>query len=600
MNSQATLRFPSLTFQSLRRDYANGHDPANTVREVYRRIAERGEDAVWIHLPPIDEVLAQLPPDRTLPLFGLPFAVKDNIDVAGWSTTAACPDFAYMAERDATVVGRLRGAGAILIGKTNMDQFATGLVGTRSPYGIPRSVFDERYISGGSSSGSAVAVAAGLVSFSLGTDTAGSGRVPAAFNNIVGLKPTRGLLNPRGVVPACRSLDCVSIFATSVADAQEICALAECYDPDEAFSRVRPGANRESPLSSRFGVPRAEQLEFFGDNEAAALFAQTVERLERLGHERVEIDHAPFRDAGRLLYSGPWVSERLAAIQPFFEQHADALHPVVRQILTDAAKYSAVDAYRGLYELERLRQFAARAWEQIDVLLLPTTPTIYTVNEVIADPVRLNGNLGIYTNFVNLLDLCGIAVPAGFRPSNGLPFGVTLLAPAFHESNLCTLARQLLGEAVESVPRSDKVALAVAGAHLSGQPLNYQLTERRGRLLRTCRTAPHYRLYALTNTTPPKPGLVRAPAIAAGGIEVEIWTLDFAAFGDFVAQVPPPLVIGTLELEDGTTCKGFLCEWYALEHSQEITSHGGWRAYLNNVRRAGLDLPRTAGESPRV
>ncbi len=532
----------------------------------------------------MDEVLAQLPTDRSLPLFGVPFAVKDNIDVAGWPTTAACPEFAYTAERDAAVIARLRAAGAIPIGKTNMDQFATGLVGTRSPFGIPRSVFDERYISGGSSSGSAVAVAAGLVAFSLGTDTAGSGRVPAVFNGIVGLKPTRGLVSMRGVVPACRSLDCVSIFAGTAADAQAVLAVAEGEDADDAFSRARPTAGAGWGKAMRIGVPRGDQLPFFGDAEARELFAEAVKRVEQLGHERVEIDFAPFREAASLLYAGPWVVERLAAIEDFFARSPEALHPVVRQIIGGAASYRAVDAFRGGYELERLRRLAAREWADMDVLLLPTTGTTYTVEAVLADPVRLNSNLGTYTNFTNLLDLCGIAIPARIRPASGLPFGVTLMASAWNEASLCALAREFLHEAPGPLVADDRVSLAVVGAHLSGQPLHHQLSDRGARLIRTCRTAPDYRLFALANTTPPKPGLVRAPGLAGGGIEVEVWSLSTSAFGDFVAQVPPPMVIGTVRLEDHTACKGFLCEPCAIEGSEEITALGGWRSYLAALR----------------
>ncbi|HEX8310502.1 MAG TPA: allophanate hydrolase [Chthoniobacteraceae bacterium] len=581
MNGKPTLRFPALILDSLRADYAAGREPADVLREVHRRIAERGDDAVWLHLPPLEELLTKLPTDRSLPLFGVPFAVKDNIDVAGWPTTAACPQFSYIAEQDAGVVARLRAAGAIPIGKTNMDQFATGLVGTRSPHGIPRSVFDERYISGGSSSGSAVAVAAGLVAFSLGTDTAGSGRVPAAFNDIVGLKPTRGLLSMQGVVPACRSLDCVSVFARSVADAQAVLAIAEGCETGEAFPRKRPPLSKRWRTPMRVGVPAADQLEFFGDTEAAALFAAAAERLSQLGHELVEIDFAPFRDAARLLYAGPWVAERLAAIEPFVESQPDALHPVVEQIIKGASRYSAVDTFRAIYELERLRALAAREWTKVDALLLPTTGTTYTVEEVLGDPIQLNTNLGAYTNFVNLLDLCGFAVPAGYRHSNRLPFGVTLLAPAFEEGSVATLAREFLGEAPAPAPHDASIALAVVGAHLSGQPLNHQLTSRGASLLRTCRTAQNYRLFALARTTPPKPGLVRTAEPSGSGIEVEVWSLTAAQFGDFVAEVPPPMVIGTVELEDGTWCKGFLCEPFALKASEEITSHGSWRSYLS-------------------
>ncbi len=547
----------------------------DSIRELDRRIRERGDDGVWIYRPPLDVLLASLPADESLPLFGQTFAVKDNIDVAGWPTTVGCPEFSYVAKEDAPVVARLRALGATPVGKTNLDQFATGLVGVRSPYGIPRSVFSEAHISGGSSSGSAVAVAAGLVNFSLGTDTAGSGRVPAAFNNIVGLKPTRGVLSTRGVVPACRSLDCVSILAANVADAHAVFAVAREFDASDPFSRRWEPALRNI---TRIGVPSAGQLEFFGDDAMRALFATARERCVALGCEIVEIDFEPFRDAARLLYAGPWVAERAAAVGEFLDANPQAGHPVVRQIITGGAKQSAVQYFRASYELARLRRLAEPEWAKMDALLLPTTPTIYTVEEVLADPVRLNSNLGTYTNFVNLLDLCGLAVPAGFRP-DGLPLGVTFLAPAFHDDSLAKLGAAFLGEAPIHVAAAG-VELSVVGAHLSGQPLNRQLTSRGAQLVKTCRTAPEYRLYALANTTPPKPGLVRAPGFAGPGIETEVWRMSFAAFGEFVAEVPTPMGIGSVVLDDGSTVKGFLCEVAALDGAREITEFGGWRAFL--------------------
>jgi allophanate hydrolase len=546
------------------------------LREIDRRISARGNDAVWIHRPPLEELLASLPSDRELPLFGIPFAVKDNIDVAGWPTTAACPEFAYIAKQDAPVVARLRELGAIPIGKTNLDQFATGLVGTRSPYGIPRSVYGDEYISGGSSSGSAVAVAAGLVSFALGTDTAGSGRVPAAFNNLVGLKPTRGVLSARGVVPACRSLDCVSIFTANVSDACGTYASVRGFDPEDPFARPWHGEWKEVRT---IGVPHRDQLEFFGDDEALSLYNSAVERCARLGFEMVEIDFVPFRDSAALLYSGPWVAERYAAVGKFLDEHPEAGHPVTTRIILGAGKYSAVDAFRASYELARLRRLAEAEWLKMDALLLPTTPTIYTVEQLLADPVRLNSNLGHYTNFVNLLDLCALAVPAGFR-SDGLPLGVTFMAPAFHDDALGGLAAKFLGEAARSVFESDSIALSVVGAHLSGQPLNHQLTSRGARLERTCRTASDYRLYALANTAPAKPGLVREAGFNGPGIETEVWRMSPEAFGRFVAEVPSPMGIGNVILEDGASVKGFLCEVGALSGAQDITEFGGWRNYL--------------------
>ncbi|MBH8564979.1 allophanate hydrolase [Nostoc sp. CENA67] len=434
----------SLDIASLLKAYRTSKlQPKDVIEEVYRRIAARGNDAVWIHLIPQAEALAQAEVLASrnvdeLPLYGIPFAVKDNIDVAKIPTTAACPGYSYIPETTATVVDRLLQAGAILIGKTNLDQFATGLVGMRSPYGACSSVFHEDYISGGSSSGSAVAVAAGLVSFSLGTDTAGSGRVPAAFNNIVGLKPTRGVLSTSGVVPACRSLDCVSIFTLNCQDAATVWQVAKGFDTSDCYSRQVPPQTAAIPSSFFFGVPKADQLQFFGDAAAAELYEQGLKRLEAIGGNLVEIDFQPFHQAANLLYSGVWVAERLAAIQSFFETQADAIHPVVRQIISNGVRYTAVDTFKSFYALEALKQEATQQWQKVNILALPTTGTIYTKAEVKADPIALNTNLGYYTNFVNLMDLCAIALPSGFR-ANGLPFGITLIGQAFQDAALCEL-----------------------------------------------------------------------------------------------------------------------------------------------------------------
>ncbi|XHR29273.1 MAG: allophanate hydrolase [Chthoniobacteraceae bacterium] len=579
-----TLRFPALDLTAVRRFYAEGGTPDKLVREIYRRIAERGNDAVWIYLPPLEGAVANLPTDTSLPLYGVPFAIKDNIDVAGWPTTAACPEYRYIPAQDATVVARLRALGAIPIGKTNLDQFATGLVGVRSPYGVPRSVYNGDYISGGSSSGSAVAVAAGLASFALGTDTAGSGRVPAAFNGLVGLKPTRGVLSAKGVVPACKSLDCVSIFTSNVSDAQALFDITRGEDAGDPFSRPVPRYSDAPGGTPRIGIPRESQWEFFGDGEARELYRQAVERVRTQGNPVVEIDFAPFVETAQLLYSGPWVAERLAAIESFYKAKPDALYPTTRNIIGGAKKISGVETFRGLEKLAMLRRITAAEWEKMDYLLLPTTGTTYRVSEVMEAPLKLNTTLGHYTNFANLLDLCAIAVPAGTRPSNQLPFGVTFFAPAFRDHSVCQIAGSFLGEPLPAAP-AQGVTLAVAGAHLTGQPLNAQLTERGARLLRTCRTAAGYQLYALGGTRPPKPGLVRTPGFSGSGIEVELWSLSAAAFGDFTAQLPQPMVIGEVDLDDGTHCKGFLCEPCAVtaDGTKEITSFGGWRAYLASL-----------------
>jgi allophanate hydrolase len=555
------------------------------VEALYERLQAEPLNPVWISLVSREAALERardVEHHPELPLAGMTFAVKDNFDVAGMTTTAGCPAYGYKAEITATVVRRLEEAGALLIGKTNMDQFATGLVGTRSPYGACSSVYDSRYISGGSSSGSAVAVAKELVTFSLGTDTAGSGRVPAAFNSLIGLKPTRGQLSTSGVVPACRSLDCVSILAANCRDAHEVWRVACGFDRSDPFSReVRAGEGAAPWLYSdfRFGVPGPEQLEFFGDEEAKRLYLAALENLKKMGGEQVEIDFTPFREAASLLYGGAWVAERLTAIRQFFVDHAAEMDPVVRGIIGGAEKHTAVDAFAGEYRLRDLCREAWKQWREMDVLVLPTTGTIYTHEQIAADPLRLNTNLGYYTNFVNLMDLAAVAAPAGFRP-NGLPFGISFIGRAFTDEALLALAHRYLGGTtplLESCPGC--VEVAVVGAHLSGEPLNYQLIERGSRLLKTCRTANDYRLYALAGTVPAKPGLVRDPNFRGPGIEVEIWAMPQDRFGDFVAAIPTPLGIGGVTLDDGDEVKCFLCEPHALAEATEITHLGGWRAY---------------------
>jgi allophanate hydrolase len=554
-----------------------------TIRDIFARIRKEGEKPVWISLADEEQAAARAASvNPALPLSGMPFAVKDNFDVAGMTTTAGCPSFAYQPDKTSFVVRRLLDAGAILVGKTNMDQFATGLVGTRSPYGACSSVYDPQFISGGSSSGSGVAVARSFCAFSLGTDTAGSGRVPAAFNNIVGLKPTRGLLSASGVVPACRSLDCVSIFARTAANARTVWNVAGGFDAADPYSRSLPESSAVPWLGGafRFGIPHESQLKFFGDEESPRLYEQAAERLEAIGGVRTAIDFTVFREAAELLYSGPWVAERFAAVGEFLTTATDGVNEVVKNIILGGARYSAVDAFRSAYRLEALKQQALEQWSAMDVLLLPTAGTIYTHEAVAADPVRLNSNLGYYTNFVNLMDLAAIAIPAGFR-SDGLPFGVSLIGPAFSDEALLSLAERYLGETAEVSPSRDCVLLAVVGAHLTGQPLNHDLTSRGARLVKTCRTAADYLLFAL-DTKPAKPGLIREPGFNGVGIEVEVWSLPESKFGGFVANVPAPLSIGTVVLEDGSCVKGFLCEPAALANAREITRFGGWRNYLSN------------------
>ena len=603
-----------MTIDQLQRDFASGiSTPQQLVSVIYDRIESAPLHPVWISLVPREQALARAQglasqdPAKLL-LYGIPFAVKDNMDVASLPTTAACPAFAYTPTISATVVQKLEAAGAILIGKTNMDQFATGLVGTRSPFGAPSSVFSPAHISGGSSSGSAVAVASGLVAFSLGTDTAGSGRVPAMFNNLIGLKPTRGLISTHGVVPACRTLDCVSIFAETAADAAQVLTSASGFDPADAYSRTpRPG-DGASPWAAaptfRFGIPAT--LEFFGDPHNPALFQSAVEALKALGGQPVEFDLAPFLAAARLLYGGPWVAERSAGIQPFFLAHQADMDPIVASILAGAGKYSAVDLFQAIYQLEALRRETSAAWSTFDLMLLPTAPRTFTHAEIAEQPVARNSQLGLYTNFVNLLDLAAVAVTAGMRPASpsepALPFGVSLIGQSFTEQALLPLAdklhrklnstlggssRPLAGTPLLTPPADPPgcLLIAVVGAHLSGQPLNWQLTSRGGRLIRTCRTHPDYKLYALANTLPPKPGLVRVPGFEGLGVEVEIWALPADTVGSFVAGVPQPLGIGSLRLEDGSLVMGFIAEPAAMAGALEITHLGSWRAYLATLRK---------------
>jgi len=602
----------SLEIRSLRRLYQTGTmTPTRLVEWLSEEMERQPERNVWIYRMSREALLTRAREVEALgldshPLYGIPFAIKDNIDLAGVPTTAGCPAFAYIPERSATVVERLLAAGAIPVGKTNLDQFATGLVGTRSPFGACKNAFDPAYVSGGSSSGSAVAVATGQASFALGTDTAGSGRVPAAFNNLVGIKPTPGLVSTEGVVPACRTLDCVTAFTLTAADAEEVLRVMAGPDPQDAYSREPPAgwslpANvmaDGAPL--RVGVPDTEQLSFFGDHEAQALFRKAVERVEALGGRVVPFDYAPFRETAALLYGGPWVAERYVAVASFLVEHPDDLDPTVRGIIKGAERYTAVDVYQALYRLESLRRVTEQAWDGMDVMLLPTTGTIYTIEQVNSDPVQLNTNLGYYTNFVNLLNLSALAVPSGLL-SNGLPQGITLIAPAWHEMLLLSAGEafqaaaglpmgatgaalpQDLRRRLPAAPQSEPVYLLAVGGHMRGLPLNGQLTELKATFREVCRTAPEYRLVGLPGGEPPRPGLVRVSAREGLPIEGELWQLSTEALGRLMARIPSPLGIGTVRLEDGRQVLGFLCEAEATHEAQDISRYGGWRAYLASL-----------------
>jgi allophanate hydrolase len=600
-----------LSVAGLRAAYRSGAlTPRALVKSLLARIDETREHNAWIHvldeaaLEPWLAALERGTPD-TLPLYGIPFAIKDNIDLAGVPTTAACPAFAYTPERSAHVVERLLAAGALPIGKTNLDQFATGLVGTRTPYGITRNAFDPAYLSGGSSAGSAVAVALGLVSFSLGTDTAGSGRVPAAFNNLLGVKPTRGLLSARGVVPACQSLDCVSVFALDAADAASVMDIAAGYDAEDPYARE--AAPTAAPVAG-FVVGIPSKLETAGDPETEAAFARAVGALAAAGASVREVDLAPMLAAARLLYEGPWVAERYAAIEAFIAARPDALHPVTRAIIEPAARRTAVECFAAQHRLQALKREADAVLAGVDCIMTPTAPTIFRIDDEQREPLALNSTLGHYTNFMNLLDYAAVAVPAGFGV-NGMPYGVTLFGPAFSDAALLAYAdrlhRQLaipvgmtarLPAPLSAAVPDDAIELCVCGAHLSGLPLNGELTARGAKLVAATRTAPVYRFYALPGGPPYRPGLVR---VASGGaaIEVEVWRLPTAAVGGFLAGIPSPLAIGSVELASGARVKGFLCEAVAVEAAEDVTHLGGWRAVLE-AKGGGTLRARSPDQPP--
>ncbi|MBI5108365.1 MAG: allophanate hydrolase [Rhodocyclales bacterium] len=599
----------SLTVASLRESYRrNEISPVQVAQQLLDRIKADCPTEVFITLVDAERLLArarqlaeQLQCDPAVldrqALFGIPYAIKDNIDVAGMPTTCACPAFAYTPEHSAEVVERIEAAGGLLVGKTNLDQFATGLVGTRSPYGEVKNPFNPDYVSGGSSSGSAAAVALGFAAFALGTDTAGSGRVPAGFCNLVGIKPTPGLVSSRGVFPACKSLDCVSILAHTVADGWDVLTVLAGPDAGDPYSRP---VTALAPVTRKLRIGIPTPLDFRGDALAAGAFHAAVETLQAdsdfVFHE---VPFAPFARIAALLYDGPWVAERRLAIADFYQRHADDMNPTVRAVIGKAEGKTAVDAFAAAYALEAGKRMAEGVFQDIDLMLVPTAPTHYTRAEIAADPVAKNSHFGTYTNFVNLLGMSALALPGPFR-SDGLPAGITLIAAGGGDHRLAEFARRIearlhrrLGRGESEPPRAagalpplptaePMVTVAVVGAHLSGMPLNWQLAERGARLLRAARTAPRYRLFALPGTVPPKPGLIQVDRDGAS-IEIEVWQMPARHYGGFVADIPAPLGIGTLTLDDGGVVQGFLCEALATSGAEDITRFGGWRAYRQHA-----------------
>lgn len=581
--------------------YSKNEIQLDTLKDLVASIDP--QDNAWISIATVEQIEQQIQVLNELtkeaeslakqfPLYGVPFAVKDNIDVAGFVTTAACKALTTVAAEDAETVRLLKQAGAIVVGKTNLDQFATGLVGTRSPYGAVANTFNSKYVSGGSSSGSASVVARGFVPFALGTDTAGSGRVPAAFNNIVGLKPTKGRFSNRGLLPACKSLDCISIFALTVADADLVANVLEAYDPLDSYSRKHP-KNVPAHFSSKLKFAIPEKLNFFGDEQAEKAFQQTVQLLESLNAEITRIDFSDFEQLAVQLYQGSWVAERTAAVEDLLKANPDAFDPTVLEIIKNGEKYSAVDAYNAEYLKQDLARKIQQRLADFDALIVPTAPTIYTIEQLQQNPIEYNAHLGTYTNFTNLADLSALALPAGFRADH-LPFGITLIATAWHDAALVHFGKAWqnylalkLGTLDKALPLSSAtpisqhhIRVAVVGAHLTGMPLNFQLTTRDAVHIETTKTSKNYALYALNGTVPPKPGLARQQD--GQSIIVELWDVPTARFGEFVAEIPTPLGMGNVELEDGRWVKGFICEPYGIDDAENISHFGGWRAYIQH------------------
>ncbi|MCH7332910.1 allophanate hydrolase [Acinetobacter modestus] len=581
--------------------YSKNEIQLNTLKDLVASIDP--QDNAWISIATVEQIEQQIQALNELskeaeslakrfPLYGVPFAVKDNIDVAGFVTTAACKALTTVAAQDAETVRLLKQAGAIVIGKTNLDQFATGLVGTRSPFGAVPNSFKPEYVSGGSSSGSASVVARGFVPFALGTDTAGSGRVPAAFNNIVGLKPTKGRFSNRGLLPACKSLDCISIFALTVADADLVANILEAYDPLDSYSRKHP-KNVPAHFSSKLKFAIPEKLNFFGDEQSEKVFQQTVQLLESLNAEITKIDFADFEQLAAQLYQGSWVAERTAAVEDLLNNNTEDFDPTVLEIIKNGEKYSAVDAYNAEYLKQDLTRKIQQRLADFDALIVPTAPTIYTIDQLQQNPIEFNAHLGTYTNFTNLADLSALALPAGFRADH-LPFGITLIAPAWHDAALVHFGKAWQNYLALKLGALDKtltlssatpisqhhIRVAVVGAHLTGMPLNFQLTTRDAVHIETTTTSKNYALYALNGTVPPKPGLARQQD--GQSIIVELWDVPTARFGEFVAEIPTPLGMGNVELEDGRWVKGFICEPYGIDDAENISHFGGWRAYIQH------------------
>ena len=588
----------NLTIATLHDAYKNNTITPLQLTTTLRAEAEALEN-VWIHLlsaselqPYLDNLMKKSP--EKCPLWGVPFAIKDNIDLAGIPTTAGCPETSYVPEKSAHVVEQLIKAGAIPLGKTNLDQFATGLVGTRSPYGATPNSFDKNYISGGSSSGSSVATASGVVSFALGTDTAGSGRVPACFNNLIGLKPSKGLLSTSGLVPACRSIDCISIFSLTADDARTVFSVAADFDLTDGFARPNPITNQgcvDVANKFTFAVPLESQLKFFGDNSYQQGYQTAIAQLESIGGTKVVVDFSPMLDAAQLLYDGPWVAERYVATKDILLNNSSAMMPVTKKIIEAGAKPTAVDTFEAFYKLQDLKQLADKLVSSVDILVTPTAGRHFTLAEIAEEPIVRNSQLGYYTNFMNLLDFTAIAVPTSFTENN-MPFGVTLFSAAMTDQMLLTFAKriqdhnqlplgatknryQLTGNTIEN--SKGFIDVVVCGAHLSGMVLNHQLTDRGAILKQVTESSSNYRMYAVAGKVE-RPAMIRDEKNGES-FAVEVWSLPICEFGSFVQGIAQPLGIGKVELENDEYVTGFIAEGYVKEFGKDISEFKGWRAY---------------------
>ncbi|XPF94589.1 allophanate hydrolase [Colwellia sp. RE-S-Sl-9] len=590
----------NLTISAIHQAYKNGEQtPDSLIKTLLSKAVEYPE--AWIHLLSHQEVSPYLTAlaEKSIedcPLWGIPFAIKDNIDLAGIPTTAACPEFSYVPEKSAHVVEQLIAAGAIPLGKTNLDQFATGLNGTRSPYGVTPNSFDPNYISGGSSAGSSVVTAVGLTTFSLGTDTAGSGRVPACFNNLVGLKPSIGLFSSTGMVRACKSLDCTSVFSLTAEDAQTVFAVAADFDESDGYARKNPITNQGQvpfPEKFTFAIPQFEQLAFFGSDSYEKAYFEAIQQLEAIGGTKVEMDFSPFFDTAKLLYDGPWIAERYVATEDIMTKNPAAMMDVTRAIISNGTKYKATDAFSAFYKVQDFKQKADRLVASVDVLITPTAGRHFTIEEINEKPIERNSQLGYYTNFMNILDYAALAVPTSISETK-MPFGITLFSAAMTDQKLLTLASRIrnanklpLGATgIEYTPTKSTLApskgfidIVVAGAHLSGMALNWQLTDRGGMLKHATKTAAAYKMYAISGAVE-RPALLKDSA-NGNAFDVEVWSLPISEFGSFVEGIAAPLGIGKVELDSGETLTGFIAEGYSAEIGTDISEFGGWRAYQN-------------------